>query len=94
VHVGIAEQQPVAGRTLDAGRQRMHLAEPAGGELVDPRDRDPVIAGCERASDLAGPVGRAIVDDDDLDGGIAARELAAQRVADRQGFVARRHDHR
>ena len=71
VHVGIAEEQPLAGGELRPAVQRVNLAQPAGRQLVNVQHAQPVVARRELIGQCTGVVGRAVIDQDELDLGIA-----------------------
>ena len=89
-HVGILEEEPIAGRGLGAVPARPVLSDPARRER---RRIHPTDLGRASIDHARGPVGRAVLHDEDLQVRIVLSEQAIQGRRQVEFLVARRdHD--
>ena len=86
-HVGVGEEQDLAGGRVRPALGRMGLAEPSRREFVDVQHLEPRVPGAQAFSDLPGAVGGAVVDVDHLIVRVAQDEERLQGPFDRALLV-------
>ena len=100
VHVGVGEEQPVAGRDRGAGRRRVTLARPVVGTVIQFDHPHPLIMLIMLIIARRGPqprkrvVGAPIKHHDQLEGDVPLGEHAVNETLDDPRLVVRRHDDR
>ena len=93
-HVGIGEEQHLAGGLRRANRQGMALPHPALRQVLHTHHAQMRMRQPDGVDDGRGAIGRPIVHQQDLEGRIVEGQHRAQGVADVPLLVTGRNDHR